>query len=165
MDTETAGRLADEMSRRRFFGVVGGSAALAAFLAACGSSSDEGSSSTDAPDTSGGTSTGDASANSFKLFTWAEYNDPDLMKSFGDIEITIFNSNEEAIQKLVASGGSTGFDMVCPTGVYIPQMAKEGLLAELDKSKIPNFTLRRHMWTVPDMERCGKRRRICDRSF
>jgi len=139
MDTETAGRLADEMSRRRFFGVVGGSAALAAFLAACGSSSDEGSSSTDAPDTSGGTSTGDASANSFKLFTWAEYNDPDLMKSFGDIEITIFNSNEEAIQKLVASGGSTGFDMVCPTGVYIPQMAKEGLLAELDKSKIPNF--------------------------
>lgn len=138
MSSDTASRLAGEITRRKLFGVVGGSAALAAFLAACGGS-DGGSSDTTAA--SGGTTGGgDSGANSFRLFTWAEYDDPDLMASFGDIEITIFNSNEEAIQKLVSSGGNGGFDMVCPTGVYIPQMAQEGLLAKLDLSRIPNFS-------------------------
>lgn len=143
MSSETAGRLAGEISRRKLFGVVGGSAALAAFLAACGGSDSGDSSGTDAGGTTapaGSSGGGDGSANSFKLFTWAEYNDPDLMASFGDIEITIFNSNEEAIQKLVSSGGYTGFDMVCPTGVYIPQMVQEGLLAELDLSRVTNFS-------------------------
>lgn len=126
MSASDADRLASEMSRRRFLGVAGGSAALVAFLAACGSD--------DADDSSGG-----GGADSFKLYTWAEYDDPDLMAQFGNIEITIFNSNEEAIQKLVSAGGNSGFDMVCPTGVYIPQMADEGLLEELDLSRIKNF--------------------------
>lgn len=143
MSQDTATRLAGEISRRRLFGVVGGSAALAAFLAACGDDDDDPA--TGGPDTTaGGTDTsaatgGDGSANSFKLFTWAEYDDPELMNAFGDIEITIFNSNEEAISKLVTAGGNGGFDMVCPTGVYIPQMVQEGLLEELDLSRIPNF--------------------------
>lgn len=139
MDSATAGRLAGEISRRRLFGIVGGSAALAAFLAACGGDDDGGSSGSDGTAGGGGGGGGDSSANSFKLFTWAEYNDPDLMAEFGDIEITIFNSNEEAIQRLVSSGGNGGFDMVCPTGVYIPQMAGEGLLEELDLSRVTNF--------------------------
>jgi spermidine/putrescine transport system substrate-binding protein len=140
MDSATAGRLAGEISRRRLFGIVGGSAALAAFLAACGGD-DDGGDAGGTGDTSGGGGGGggDSSATSFKLFTWAEYNDPDMMSEFGDIEITIFNSNEEAIQRLVSSGGNGGFDMVCPTGVYIPQMVSEGLLEELDLSRITNF--------------------------
>ena len=73
------------------------------------------------------------------MFTWAEYDDPDLLREWGNISLTIFNSNEEAVQKLVQGGGSSGFDMVVPTGPYIPQLVKAGLLAELDKSKIPNF--------------------------
>ena len=152
MSSDTAHHLAGELSRRKLFGVVGGSAALAAFLAACGSEAVE----TDRPASTEPAATseaepgvtepgvtaapsGSSDANSFKLFTWAEYDDPDLMSSFGDIEITIFNSNEEAIQKLVAAGGNGGFDMVCPTGVYIPQMVAEGLLHELDLSRIANF--------------------------
>lgn len=155
MSSDTAHNLAGELSRRKLFGAVGGSAALAAFLAACGSDTVE----TDGPvatepagDTgpdatepgvtepaATGSPGGSSDATSFKLFTWAEYDDPDLMSSFGDIEITIFNSNEEAIQKLVAGGGNGGFDMVCPTGVYIPQMAAEGLLQELDLARITNF--------------------------
>jgi spermidine/putrescine transport system substrate-binding protein len=130
MDRATAERMASELSRRKLFGIAGGSVALAAFLAACGGD-DNGD--------SGSGGSGGGSSDSFKLFTWAEYDDPELMASFGNIEITIFNSNEEAIQKLVASGDNTGFDMVCPTGVYIPQMAGEGLLAELDLSRITNF--------------------------
>lgn len=135
-DRATAQRLAGAMNRRQLLAAVGGSAALAAFLAACGDDSSSGS-----EGSSGGTSGGGGGGgeNSFKLFTWAEYDDPDLLASFGDIEITIFNSNEEAIQKLVAAGGNNGFDMICPTGVYIPQLAGEGLLEELDLARITNF--------------------------
>lgn len=142
MSADTARHLGTEMTRRRLLG-LGGSAALAAFLAACGGD-DDSDAGTGADDTGGadaeGTGEGDGSDNSFNLFTWAEYDDPDLMSSFGDIQITIFNSNEEAIQKLVASGGNGGFDMICPTGVYIPQLVGEGLLEELDLTRIENFS-------------------------
>ena len=153
MSSGTAHRLAGELSRRKLLG-VSGSVALAAFLAACGNDKKDsaaGSSTTgnDSTSSSAGSSsasssasepaTGGGSSGSFKLFTWAEYADPDLMASFGNIEITIFNSNEEAIQKLVSAGGNGGFDMVCPTGVFIPQMVAEGLLEELDVSRLANF--------------------------
>jgi spermidine/putrescine transport system substrate-binding protein len=150
MSADTARHLGVELTRRRLLGVAG-SAALAAFLAACGGDDDDDAGSTPSADTGGtasgsatasspaGGSGGDSGANSFKLFTWAEYDDPDLLASFGNIEITIFNSNEEAIQKLVTAGGNGGYDMICPTGVYIPQLAGEGLLTELDKGRITNF--------------------------
>jgi spermidine/putrescine transport system substrate-binding protein len=144
MSSATANRLAGELSRRKLLG-IGGSVAFAAFLAACGD--DKSATGTEptsdgdetAVENTSAENTGGGGNNSFKLFTWAEYDDPDLMESFGNIEITIFNSNEEAIQKLVASGGNGGFDMVCPTGIYIPQMASEGLLEQLDLTKLANF--------------------------
>jgi spermidine/putrescine transport system substrate-binding protein len=43
------------------------------------------------------------------------------------------------IAKLVAAAGTSGYDIVVPTGVYIPQMVQQDLLSELDLSKIPNF--------------------------
>jgi spermidine/putrescine transport system substrate-binding protein len=147
MSADTARHLGNELSRRRLFGIAG-SAALAAFLASCGDDDDDGASSaTTAPSsgTGGATattaapSTGNSGANSFNLFTWAEYDDPEVMDSFGNIEITIYNSNEEAIQKLVTAGGNGGYDMMCPTGVYIPQLVGEDLLQELDLSRITNF--------------------------
>ena len=146
MSTDTARHLGTELSRRRLFGIAG-SAALAAFLASCGDDDDSASSATTAPSsgTGGATATtaaaasGNGGANSFKLFTWAEYDDPEVMSTFGNIEITIFNSMEEAIQKLVTAGGNGGYDMVCPTGVYIPQMAGENLLQPLDLSRVTNF--------------------------
>ena len=150
MSTDTARHLGTELSRRRLFGIAG-SAALAAFLASCGDDDDATSAATAAPGTAapagtgGATATtaaaasGDSGANSFKLFTWAEYDDPDVMSTFGNIEITIFNSNEEAIQKLVTAGGNGGYDMMCPTGAYIPQLVGENLLEPLDLSRITNF--------------------------
>jgi spermidine/putrescine transport system substrate-binding protein len=149
MSSDTARHLGTELSRRRLFGIAG-SAALAAFLASCGGDDDDdaagsGSADTGSADTGTGTATvpaqgsGDASANSFNLFTWAEYDDPDVLDTFGDVQITIFNSNEEAIQKLVTAGGNGGFDVMCPTGVYIPQLVGENLLQELDLSRIANF--------------------------
>ncbi len=125
MSQDTANRIVAQMSRRSFLASTGGGVALAAFLVACGSN-DKGSTSSNFRK--------DAS-----LFTWAEYDDPDLLASWGDLKITTYNSTEEAIQKLVAAGGSSGFDLVCPTGTYIPQMVKEDLLEKLDLDRIPNF--------------------------
>ena len=116
---QAAQRVAATINRRRFLALTGGAAAVAA-LAACGGSSSK--------------------SKNLNMFTWAEYDDPDLLKSWGNISLTIFNSNEEAIQKLVQGGGSSGFDMVVPTGVYIPQLAKADMLEELDKTKLPNFS-------------------------
>ena len=147
MSADTARHLGTELSRRRLFGLAG-SAALAAFLASCGDDDDDDAApgtTTPAAETGGETavttapSGGNSGANSFHLFTWAEYDDPEVLEEFGDIQITIFNSNEEAIQKLVTAGGNGGYDMICPTGVYIPQLVGEGLLEELDLSRIPNF--------------------------
>jgi len=147
MSADTARHLGTELSRRRLFGIAG-SAALAAFLASCGGDDDDdagGAASDTGSDTGTGTATvpaqgsGDSGANSFNLFTWAEYDDPAVLEAFGNIEITIFNSNEEAIQKLVTAGGNGGFDVMCPTGVYIPQLVGEDLLQELDLARIPNF--------------------------
>jgi spermidine/putrescine transport system substrate-binding protein len=155
MSADTARRLGTELSRRRLFGLAG-SAALAAFLASCGDDDDDDAASgtTPAPAATGGetdTTTapagGDSGANSFSLFTWAEYDDPAVLEEFGNIEITIFNSNEEAIQKLVAAGGNGGYDVMCPTGVFIPQLVGEGRLHELDLSRIPNFANLEEVYT------------------
>ena len=61
------------------------------------------------------------------------------MKSFGNITIDVYNSNEDAIAKLEAAKGTSGYDMVVPSGPYIPQMVAKGLLQPLDLSLIPNF--------------------------
>jgi spermidine/putrescine transport system substrate-binding protein len=122
----TADRIAQSLSRRRFLGLAAGTAAGAAFLAACGSSG-------------GGSSGGGGGGGSINLYTWAEYDDPDVINAWGKVTTDIYDSNEEAIQKLAAAKGSSGYDVVVPTGVYIPQMSQKGLLEELDLSRIPNF--------------------------
>jgi spermidine/putrescine transport system substrate-binding protein len=149
-DRATSQRIAGALTRRGFLGVAGLGAASIAFLAACGGDDDSDSGGS-AGTTTGGTGGGstqpagsvptsiDTDANSFNLYTWAEYDDPDLMASFGDITIDVFDSNEDAIAKLQASGGTSGYDMVVPTGAYIPQMADLGLIAPLNLELIPNF--------------------------
>ena len=143
MPRAVADRVAATLNRRRFL-AASGATAMAAWLAACGGDDDTDSSGGTA---AGGTAAGGSDAGSgggdfdreINLFTWAEYNDQDLLASWGNVQPTIYNSNEEAIQKLAAAGGNSGFDMVVPTGVYIPQMVAEGLLMPLDLSRIPNF--------------------------
>jgi spermidine/putrescine transport system substrate-binding protein len=117
LSRSSANRLDWAMSRRRFLALTAGAAAGTAFLAACGGGSGQ----------------------SLKMFTWAEYDDPDVLDGWGDITQDIYASNEEAIQKLSSAGGSSGYDIVVPTGSYIPQMVTADLLEPLDLSKIPNF--------------------------
>jgi len=133
---------AKRMTRRAF---VTGSV-VAAFsggflLSAC--SSDDGGGTT--ATTSGGSGGPPPQLEDQLLFYhWAEYDDPKLFKKFTEelgptTKIDVYASNEEAIAKLTAAAGSSGYDIVVPTGVFIPLMVENDLLEELDLSKIPNF--------------------------
>lgn len=53
------------------------------------------------------------------------------------VEEDFFGSNEDLIARL--RQGNPGYDIVVPTGNFIPQMVREGQLEPLDLSKIPNF--------------------------
>jgi spermidine/putrescine transport system substrate-binding protein len=77
------------------------------------------------------------------VYNWAAYLNPESIKAFEKetgvkVRATDFyESNEEMIAKL--RGGATGYDLVAPTGGYVPAMAEEGLLRPLDLSRIPNI--------------------------
>ena len=152
-DGRGAGRLRGTLTRRGFLGVAGLGAASMAFLAACGGdNSGSGARRTAAAarrcaargagttSAAGATAASvDAGAKSFNLYTWAEYDDPDLMKSFGRITIDVYNSNEEAVAKLETAKGTSGYDMVVPSGPYIPQMVARDLLETIDLALVPSF--------------------------
>ena len=120
------------VSRRGFLGGT----AVAVFgggflLAACG-------------EDGGGGGEGDLE-DQLNFYHWAAYDDPALFQKFTDefgptTQIDIYASNEEAIAKLEAAQGTAGYDIVVPTGVFIPLMVEKDLLEELDLSKIPNFS-------------------------
>lgn len=124
---------AHRISRRRF---LAGSAVVmfssSVLLAACGSE-------TSTPPGSGG-----QLEDRLNFYNWAEYNDPaifdDFTAEFGPVTQTdIYESNENMIAKLESAAGTSGYDIVLPTGPFIPLMAEKDLLQELDLAKIPNF--------------------------
>jgi spermidine/putrescine transport system substrate-binding protein len=77
------------------------------------------------------------------IYNWAFYLNPDSVKAFEEefgIKVhtnDLYESNEEMIAKLRAGAG--GYDLIAPTGGYIPAMAEEGLLRPLDLTRIPNL--------------------------
>ena len=141
----------EKLSRRAF--LKGGTAAagFAIVLAACGGSDDAAT-----VDTTGG-DMGDmaddgysrvvnAASGTLAMYTWGDYNDPDLVGALADstlgvtMKVDYYASNEDLITKLAASNGNSGFDIVVPTGPYVPQMIEKGLIQKLDMSLIPNFS-------------------------
>lgn len=119
-----------ELSRRIVLsGLVGAGAAAA--LAAC------------APSTGGGA--GGSSSGALNLYTWGEYDDPKVLKSFATTEggatvkLGSYDSNEELIAKLSAAKGTSGYDIVVPTLSFVPQMVSLKLLQKLDHAKLPNL--------------------------
>jgi len=126
---------AQRITRRHF---LAGSAVTmfsgSVLLAACG---------TETP--SGTPPTGPAPIeDQLNFYNWDEYDDPKLFDTFtGEIgpSVTIdtYPSNETMIAKLTTAAGTAGYDVVVPTGPFIPLMAENDLLEELDLSRIPNF--------------------------
>jgi spermidine/putrescine transport system substrate-binding protein len=77
-------------------------------------------------------------------FTWSDYVGEDLLREFErqhDVKVVVdtFSSNEELLAKL--QSGATGYDVTVPSDFMVSIMVKEGLLAELDLSLIPNAGL------------------------
>lgn len=73
---------------------------------------------------------------------WADYYPEDLAERFEEatgVPVTIVHhaTNEEIVAKLTASADS-GIDVAFMSGQYAQALAEQGLLAELDKSLIPN---------------------------
>lgn len=122
-----------ELTRRGFLSAAVAVGAVGA-LAACTPTSTGGS-----PQASGG-----PLENKLSIYTWGEYDAPEVMDAFTtelgpQIVIDSFSSNEELISKLVAAKGTSGYDLVVPTGTFIPAMVEAGLLTKLNRDLIPNI--------------------------
>ena len=139
-----------KLSRRGFLQLGGAASGMSLALVACGS--DKKNPSASAPVVSAGPAADGSysevinkASGTLAMYTWGEYNDPEVTGALAESSLGItmkldsYTSNEELIAKLEASKGTSGYDIVVPTGVYIPQMVQKGLLSKLDMSKLPNF--------------------------
>lgn len=137
-----APRIMAEFNRRQFLAAA---AALggAGLLSACGGNGEEGG--TAAPDGEAtARATGGDLESQVSIYTWGDYDSPDVLERFTgelgpEIRLDSFNSNEEMIAKLVAARGTSGYDIVVPTGQFIPQMVENDLLEPINKDLIPNL--------------------------
>ncbi len=76
--------------------------------------------------------------------SWGEYIDESLIEQFEDetgirVNYQTAESNE-ALYSLLKSGGAD-YDVIVPSDYMISQLLEEGMLEELDYSRIPNFEL------------------------
>ncbi len=167
----------EKLTRRSLFQVGGVAAGLAVIASACGDDSKSssttagspgtttaGSDTTGAPAAAGTQATGDwsrainKSSGTLSMFTWGDYNDPEIVGALAESEIGVsmkvdyYASNEDLITKLSTAGDSSGFDIVVPTGTFIPQMVQKGLLTKLDKSLLPNFVNLDPLYTGNDWD-------------
>ena len=75
------------------------------------------------------------------IYTWSDYIAPEVIEQFEKennckVVIDTFDSNETMYAKLKAGGA--GYDIIMPSSYFVSTMAKEGLIMELDHSKLPN---------------------------
>ncbi|MEI7465451.1 MAG: polyamine ABC transporter substrate-binding protein [Burkholderiales bacterium] len=76
------------------------------------------------------------------IYNWSDYIAPDTIANFEKetgikVRYDNFDNNEIVHAKLVA--GKTGYDIVVPSSNWAKLQADGGLLAKLDKSKLPNY--------------------------
>jgi spermidine/putrescine transport system substrate-binding protein len=76
------------------------------------------------------------------VFNWSNYiarnTIPDFEREFNvRVRYSVYESNEEMLAKVMT--GNSGWDIVFPTHTRIPPMARNGLLAKLDHTRLPNL--------------------------
>jgi len=81
-------------------------------------------------------------ADEVNLFGWSEYIPQDVLDGFTKetgikVNFETYASNEELLSKLVAGGGN--YDLVQPSEYAAELMIRRGMLAPLDKKKLPNL--------------------------
>ncbi|ABL78311.1 polyamine ABC transporter substrate-binding protein [Thermofilum pendens] len=77
-----------------------------------------------------------------RVYNYSAYINPDIIKDFESkygvkVIYDEYESAEEAYAKLQLGGG--GYDVIVLTDQYVPQAVKKGLVAQLDKTRIPNL--------------------------
>ncbi|UYV36850.1 extracellular solute-binding protein [Rhodobacteraceae bacterium D3-12] len=76
------------------------------------------------------------------IYNWGNYTSPEMIAKFEKetgikVTITDYDSNDTALAKIKAGGH--GFDIVVPSGTYIPIFVGEGLLLESKPNEMENF--------------------------
>lgn len=76
------------------------------------------------------------------VFTWAGYVNEEIRTGFEEefgvtVIVDTYGSNEDLLTKL--SAGATGYDIIMPSDYMVTRMINENLLAELNRTNIPNF--------------------------
>lgn len=89
-----------------------------------------------------------AHADEVRVYNWSDYIDEDLLAKFEeetgyDLIYDVFDSNEVLETKLLA--GSSGYDVVVPSGTFLQRQIQAGVFRELDMSKLPNSG---NMWEL-----------------
>ena len=85
-----------------------------------------------------------ATGETLNLYNWSEYMPQEIIDGFEketgiDVNYTTFDSNEAMYAKLKLLDDSSQYDLAVPSTYYVEKMTKEGLLQEIDKSKLTNF--------------------------
>ncbi|EAQ65311.1 putrescine ABC transporter, periplasmic putrescine-binding protein [Marinomonas sp. MED121] len=76
------------------------------------------------------------------IYNWSDYIDPAILEKFETqtgikINYDVYDSNEVLEAKLMS--GSTGYDVVMPTGSFLERQALAGVYAEIDRSQLQNI--------------------------
>lgn len=76
------------------------------------------------------------------VYNWSDYIAEDSIANFEErtgikVNYDVFDSNEVLEGKLLA--GSTGYDIVVPSGSFLERQIQAGVFAKLDKSKLENY--------------------------
>lgn len=96
-----------------------------------------------------------ALAQELQLYNWGNYTSPEMIEKFEeetgiDVTITDYDSNDTALAKIKAGGH--GFDMVVPSGTYVPIFIEEGLLMEARPDEMENFEHMAERWRDPEFD-------------
>ncbi len=80
------------------------------------------------------------------VYNWSDYIDEDILSEFTEetgikVVYDVFDSNEILETKLLA--GSTGYDVVVPSGTFLSRQIQAGVFMALDKGKLGNLS---NMW-------------------
>lgn len=78
------------------------------------------------------------------VYNWTEYVPEAVLAQFTEetgikVIYTTYDSNEAMYAKVKLLGGE-GYDVVVPSTYFVNKMRREGLLAPIDRSKLPNFS-------------------------
>ncbi len=132
------------MITRRLWMIVSGLLIATLVLAACGGGGDAAQPAEQAAESTSACPEPnprmEVTSTELNLFVWTEYIPQDTIDCFEEVYgIRVnkdeYSSNEEMYAKL--SAGASNYDLVQPTDYIVGLMIRQGLLQELDKSKLP----------------------------